>query len=50
MSAVPISIFRLIRLHLDAVFLCTITLLFGFTDYIYFAIYNFLSSDVKNLS
>lgn len=37
------------KIHLDPVFNCTITIPFGFTDYIYLAIYNIHSSDFKNL-
>ena len=49
-STVLISIFRWIRFHLDPVFHRTVTVLFGLAHYIYFAIYNILSSDVKSLS
>lgn len=45
----PNQYIQINKIHLDPVFDCTITILFGFTDYIYLAIYNIHSSDVKNL-
>lgn len=45
----PNQYIQINMIHLDEVFNCTITILFGFTDYINFAIYNIHSSDVKNL-